>query len=50
MRHYHVIDPESHPDNRTVYYHDHPASFVFDPGGNIVHDHKTDPATYVNEK
>lgn len=47
--HFHVNDEDGHPENRTVSYHDHPGSFLFDLQGNIIHDHRTDPPTYIKE-
>lgn len=44
--HYHVRGGDNYY-NRTVYYHDHPGSFDYDDDGNLVHDHKHDPAYYV---
>ena len=46
MRHMHASDDKNYR-NRHVWYHDHPASFLMDSEGNIIHDHKTEMATYL---
>ncbi len=45
MRHMHYTDSRS-VRNREVWYHEHPASFLLDEEGKIIHDHKEEPPTY----
>ena len=46
MRHMHASDDKNYR-NRSIWYHDHAASFILDEEGNTIHDHKTDEATYI---
>jgi len=47
--HYHVTTDDNY-NNRAIYYHEHPASFVYDDDGNKIHDHLDTPAHYNNSR
>jgi hypothetical protein len=46
--HYHNSGGDNYHD-RTLYYHDHPASYILNDDGEVIHDHRHEYPTYVNE-